>query len=255
MNPGGASIGTEISPTGVVLSSPAAFGIERSLYMLSYDPAGTSTCTGPCSAVWPPLLTRRPPRAMLGVDGSHLGMTRRADGTYQVTYFGHPLYFSAFDLGTGLPGGSTFGSEFVDNLAHGLWYTLTPGGTASAGPAAIGSETSASGHLLALQSPSAHTSATLYAFSGDTALAIHCVGTCAQFWPPVLTTAPPQAGSGVSQSGLGTIQRPDGTFQVTYEGHPLYSFSQALDSATTGNAITAFGGTWHVVATSGGSGV
>jgi predicted lipoprotein with Yx(FWY)xxD motif len=59
------------------------------------------------------------------------------------------------------------------------------------------------------------------------------------------------AGKGVSRAGFGTIHRPDGTVQVTYEGHPLYFFATALDSGTEGNGIAAFGGAFRIVNVSG----
>jgi predicted lipoprotein with Yx(FWY)xxD motif len=54
-----------------------------------------------------------------------------------------------------------------------------------------------------------------------------------------------------SGSLLGVIRRADGTFQVTYNGHPLYYFAHALDSGTEGNGVTAFGGTFNTVSVSG----
>jgi predicted lipoprotein with Yx(FWY)xxD motif len=63
----------------------------------------------------------------------------------------------------------------------------------------------------------------------------------------VLTITPPAATGSANAAKLGTIPRPDGTFQVTCNGHPLYFFSQALNKGTSGNGITAFGGTFHIV--------
>jgi predicted lipoprotein with Yx(FWY)xxD motif len=57
---------------------------------------------------------------------------------------------------------------------------------------------------------------------------ILCTGQCAQFWPPLLIKrgARPTAGPGLDPKKLGTIRRPDGRFQVTYAGLPLYTFAQ-----------------------------
>ena len=52
-----------------------------------------------------------------------------------------------------------------------------------------------------------------------------CQGTCAVFWPPVLTSGRPEAGPGVDQHAIGVIVRPDGSQQVTYHGRPLYLFN------------------------------
>jgi predicted lipoprotein with Yx(FWY)xxD motif len=74
---------------------------------------------------------------------------------------------------------------------------------------------------------------------------------CAQAWPPVLTQSAPTASGAASGSLLGAIARGDGTFQVTYDGHPLYYFAPALDSGTQGAGVTAFGGTFNTVNVSG----
>lgn len=51
-----------------------------------------------------------------------------------------------------------------------------------------------------------------------------CQGLCAAYWPPLLTSGWPEAGSGIDQHALGIIVRRDGSHQVTYSGRPLYLF-------------------------------
>ena len=65
------------------------------------------------------------------------------------------------------------------------------------------------------------TGLTLYWFAPDTPARSACTGACAQYWPPL--TGRPAAGPGVT-GRLGTITRPDGTTQATYDGHPLYTY-------------------------------
>src|SRR5262245_52149332 len=64
----------------------------RTLYLFEKDKRGHSACSGYCTTYWPPLLTRGTPIPGRSVKGSLLGVARRADGTKQVTYAGHPLY-------------------------------------------------------------------------------------------------------------------------------------------------------------------
>ena len=93
---------------------------------------------------------------------------------------------------------------------------------------------------------------TIYLFVADTGSSSTCYTTCAQIWPPVLTSGPPQAGTGATASLLGTTTRNDGKTEVTYAGHPLYYFVQ--DKAmgdTTGQGVNGFGGLWWVVSPSG----
>ena len=90
---------------------------------------------------------------------------------------------------------------------------------------------------------------TLYWFVPDTSSASKCTGSCATYWPPV--TGPATAGSGVTGM-LGTITRPDGTTQATYDGHPLYTY--AGDSApgqAKGNGLNVSGGLWWEMTVSG----
>jgi predicted lipoprotein with Yx(FWY)xxD motif len=92
----------------------------------------------------------------------------------------------------------------------------------------------------------------LYLFEGDTTNASTCYDACAEAWPPLLTVGSPDAGPNVSRVDLATATRRDGGVQVTYHGHPLYSFGgdkQAGDTA--GQGLRAFGALWYVVGADG----
>ena len=93
---------------------------------------------------------------------------------------------------------------------------------------------------------------TLYMFAKDKNGKSSCSGSCAKFWPPYLQHGKATAGSGVKASLLGTTRRSNGSMQVTYNKHPLYSF--ALDKKagqTNGEANVAFGGKWYAVSAKG----
>jgi predicted lipoprotein with Yx(FWY)xxD motif len=86
---------------------------------------------------------------------------------------------------------------------------------------------------------------TLYWFAPDTPARSVCNGACAQYWPPV--TGRPAAGPGVT-GRLGTITRPDGTTQATYDGHPLYTYiADTAPGQAHGDNLNLNGGIWHEV--------
>ena len=90
---------------------------------------------------------------------------------------------------------------------------------------------------------------TLYWFVPDTPTKSTCYGTCAVYWPPVIGT--PAAGPGVTGK-LGTIRRSDGTAQVTYDHHPLYTYvGDSAPGQANGNNINLNGGLWHEMTISG----
>jgi predicted lipoprotein with Yx(FWY)xxD motif len=246
------TVSTEISPNGIVLSSPTASG-TRSLYMLTEDGKNMATCgsAGGCDALWPPLLTTK--SVTVGTGAQHLFSTvRRSDGTIQVTYHGHPLYFFALDLAAGAANGETNGEHLLDpSPVDGVWYNLLPNSNPDAGTANIQSEASGSTNILADAGVVNGVVATLYEFSADKPTMSNCSGACATAWPPVLTQSAPTASGSAKGSLLGAIPRSDGTFQVTYNGHPLYYFAPALDSGTQGAGVKAFGGTFNTVNVSG----
>jgi predicted lipoprotein with Yx(FWY)xxD motif len=90
---------------------------------------------------------------------------------------------------------------------------------------------------------------TLYWFVPDTSTTSKCTGSCATYWPPV--KGPATAGAGVTGT-LGTITRPDGTKQATYDGHPLYTYiGDTAPGQAKGNALNLSGGLWYEMTVSG----
>jgi predicted lipoprotein with Yx(FWY)xxD motif len=93
---------------------------------------------------------------------------------------------------------------------------------------------------------------TLYLFQADTGTTSSCSGSCASAWPPVLATDSPTAGTGLKPSLLGTTARSDGNRQVTYNGHPLYTYvGDKNPGDTNGQGVNAFGGGWFVLSPAG----
>jgi len=93
---------------------------------------------------------------------------------------------------------------------------------------------------------------TLYLFGKDRNDKSACSGSCAQFWPPLLTHGKPSAGSGIKASLLGTTKRSNGSLQVTYNKHPLYGF--VLDKRagqTNGEGLFKFGAKWYALSAAG----
>jgi predicted lipoprotein with Yx(FWY)xxD motif len=93
---------------------------------------------------------------------------------------------------------------------------------------------------------------TLYLFQADKSTASTCSGACASVWPPAVTKGPPVAGPGVSASKLGTTKRSDGTTEITYNGHPLYTYAgDTSPGQTTGEGNPGFGAEWDVLSAAG----
>jgi predicted lipoprotein with Yx(FWY)xxD motif len=93
---------------------------------------------------------------------------------------------------------------------------------------------------------------TLYDFHKDKGTTSSCYGGCAAVWPPMLSEGKPQAGEGAMGSKLGTTQRKDGTTQVTYAGHPLYTFIEdTKPGEANGNDYSSFGAQWYALKPSG----
>jgi predicted lipoprotein with Yx(FWY)xxD motif len=117
----------------------------------------------------------------------------------------------------------------------------SPSAVASAGTAAVVAVSSSSelGEFLVDAE-----GRTLYVFLNDSSGTSVCSGDCETNWPPAtLGEGQSPAGSGVSAE-LGTIERDDGTLQLTLDGWPLYRY--AADTAPGDATGEGVGGVWFV---------
>lgn len=240
-----------------------------SLYTLTSDQPNATPPTYACPAVcattiWPALLTNGKPVAGPGVNPSQLGTVTRTDvlantSVQQVTYNGAPIYQYSVDAAPKQTNGLNLFDPFTG--PQGVWYLLSPGrGLPDTGAASVSNETvtvtktGASASVLSalLDQGSGNQLFPVYTFSSDSGDKTACQGQCAVNWPPVLTDGRAKAGAGVNASLIDNIVRPDGSHQVTYQGHPLYFFR--MDAAlpgtpgvAKGSGVTAFGGTFNLI--------
>jgi len=122
----------------------------------------------------------------------------------------------------------------------------SPAGSSSASgaaaAAAVGLKTANIGGVTVLTNAKGFT---LYSFAPDTATKSACNGACATAWPP-------QTALAAVKSPYATIKRSDGSTQLTFDGHPLYTFTgDTAPGTASGNGVNAFGGLWHEVPASG----
>jgi predicted lipoprotein with Yx(FWY)xxD motif len=115
----GVEIATGESQFGTILFD----GNERAIYLFDKESSERSECYGACAEAWPPVLTDGEPVTGAGVDAKLIGATERNDGSTQVTYAGHPLYYYVDD-----PRGEVL-CHNVDEFG-GLWLAVDPGGEA-----------------------------------------------------------------------------------------------------------------------------
>jgi predicted lipoprotein with Yx(FWY)xxD motif len=91
----------------------------RALYLFTRDRSPMSRCYGECAVRWPPFLTAGIPAVGSGAQANLLGTTRRRDGSTQVTYGGHPLYYYIADHQPG-----QVLCQAVEEFG-GRWYVVT----------------------------------------------------------------------------------------------------------------------------------
>jgi predicted lipoprotein with Yx(FWY)xxD motif len=151
---------------------------------------------------------------------------------------------------------STSSTAVAQKPAYGAGSTTAAGSAASTGGAAAGNSAAVSvttkkakvGTVLAVGPKRM----TVYLFEADKGATSACSGACASVWPPVTTSGTASASGAAMSSALGTVTRPDGTKQVTYNGHPLYFFAKDKDEGDSyGQGVKAFGAGWYVMAPSG----
>ena len=113
-------VGTKTTSLGTFLVDAKG----RALYLWDADRGAMSACSGACAQTWPPLTASATPKASGQVKSSLLGTTKRSDGSREVTYAGHPLYYYAGDSApqqTNGQGSDSFGSP---------WWVVSPAGQA-----------------------------------------------------------------------------------------------------------------------------
>ncbi|QIQ05049.1 COG4315 family predicted lipoprotein [Streptomyces liangshanensis] len=110
----------------------------RTLYLFASDTGSRSTCDGACAAQWPPLTASGTAKAGSGVTGGKLNTIARSDGSRQVTYNGHPLYYFKGDSAAGQTNGEGL-NGFGAN-----WYVVSPTGDRIAPAASSSAPSSAS---------------------------------------------------------------------------------------------------------------
>ena len=119
------TISTATGTDGTYLVGPSG----RALYLFDADGKGVSKCSGACASAWPPLIISGTPAVSGGVKAAELGTT--TNGSHQVTYNGHPLYYFAGDSGPGTTtgqGSDDFGAEW--------WLVSTAGASVTTGSSA-----------------------------------------------------------------------------------------------------------------------
>jgi len=115
---------TQVASHGTGGASFLTDSAGRSLYLFESDRGMTSSCNGACVSAWPPLLSKGQPTAAPNAQAGKLGTITRSDGSKQVTYAGHPLYYYAGDAKPGETNGEGL------NGFGALWYLVSPGGAA-----------------------------------------------------------------------------------------------------------------------------
>lgn len=115
INKGKATIGSKTGTNGAFITDQNG----RTLYIFEDDSASASACTGTCAATWPPLITTSKAGVKGIAENTELGAITRQDGSQQVTYAGHPLYYFAGDTKAGQANGEG---------AMGKWFELAPSG-------------------------------------------------------------------------------------------------------------------------------
>ena len=116
---GATVITTAKSSAGTVLTNSSG----RAVYLWVKDTGDMSNCNGACAGAWPPVTTTGTATAAGGAHASDIGTITRSDGTKQVTYDGHPLYYFSGDSGPGTAtgqGSDSFGAQ---------WWLVAPTGS------------------------------------------------------------------------------------------------------------------------------
>ena len=144
-------------------------------------------------------------------------------------------------------GGSSTSSSSGAAAAQGYGGGTAGASTGSTAASVVSTKTSSLGTFLVDGQ-----GRTLYLWDADHGPMSTCTAACAQAWPPLTTTGAPKASGAVKSSLLGTATRADGSREVTYAGHPLYTYAgDTRPGQVTGEGSNSFGAPWWTVTTAG----
>lgn len=115
------ALGTVVTTGGSEFGTMLFDDRGQAIYLFDREQTSTPDCYDECAAAWPPVLTDGTPQAGGAAGQALLGTTQRTDGSVQVTYAGHPLYFYANEG----PGEVLCHDVFLNG---GTWYVVTPEG-------------------------------------------------------------------------------------------------------------------------------
>ncbi|GLZ29358.1 hypothetical protein Lesp02_15480 [Lentzea sp. NBRC 105346] len=201
----------EVKDLGPVLADDKGF----TLYRFDKDTTEpvVSNCDGDCAGAWPPVIVQSEDVTVEGVAKELVSTYARKDGSRQLVIAGHPQYRFAKDTAPG---------EAKGQGAQGVWFATTPDGGKAGAVAGTGV---VSGLGTVVTGPEGKT---LYRFDKDSAKpsVSNCDGDCAKAWPPLVVTTDKPTVAGVAPSLVGTVQRKDGSKQLTIAGWPQYYFAK-----------------------------
>ena len=242
---GGVTVDLADSTLGEVLAD----GAGKPLYVFAPDAAasGKSVCNGDCATNWPPLTwTLRRPSARL--DAEDFTLIARDDGTQQVAFYGHPVYFFKGDTAPNQTNGQGVGGKWsvVGADGNAIGAAASPAASEAASAAAGGAKVDLADNALGKILVGGDKGLTLYVFAADSGGKSACTGDCLANWPPLTSDAAPTLGTGLDAEDFATITRDDnGAKQVTFYGQPVYYF--AGDTAAGDTKGQGLGGKWYVL--------
>jgi predicted lipoprotein with Yx(FWY)xxD motif len=176
---------------------------DMTLYIYTSDPLDETVCYDRCAENWPPLLVDSADDITYpeGIPGE-FSTVERTDGTLQVAYNGLPLYYYVRDEAVGDAVGQARGDK---------WWVVAPADVYELRNEELG-------HILV-----GPTGLSLYTFANDLPGESVCNDQCAASWPPLTVESVDALVSDPRLPGeVGTIERADGSIQVTYNDAPLY---------------------------------
>ena len=127
--PAGSSSGSQIKTASTSVGTILVNSAGHAIYWFAIDTPTKSNCSGSCATLWPPVTGPVSAAGGVSLPGT-FGTIKRADGTTQATYMGHPLYTYAGDSSAGVVTGNG------KNLSGGFWWAMTPSGSKPSGGAA-----------------------------------------------------------------------------------------------------------------------